>query len=193
MPSQPIRTSRALRRKSPPAVPVHEMRRHARAVLLERNEMVTGKYIVGADPLLHRGQQDHLQIATVDRVLRPGISGGEPAWLGPDQLAELVVIAEFRGLDRRRSQCVAEAELDQFAHRIRLQIDADAERLDVDGQFVDLRIDAGRMKAERGRKSANAGPDHHHLHRRAPDTRPSNLVRMRDRPSAIPPRSFRAG
>ena len=86
--------------------------------------MVTGKYISGTDPLLHGGEQDRVQVATVDGVLRPGISGTESARLGPDQLAVPVVIAKLRGLDRRRRQRLAQAELAQLAHRIRLQIDA---------------------------------------------------------------------
>ena len=77
--------------------------------------------------VLDRVEQDHLQIASVDRVLRPRIAGGAPAWLRPDELTELVVIAEFGGLDRGFGQGIAETEFDEFARRIWLQIDAKAD------------------------------------------------------------------
>ena len=138
--------------------------------------MVSGKYIFGAETFLDGGEQDHLQVAAVNRILRPCISGGEPPRLGPDQLAVLVVIAELCGLDRRRRQCVAQPELDQLTHRIRLQIDPGTERVHVRHQFVDVRIDTGGMKAERGAKSPDAGSNHHHLHRRSPEALSSSLA-----------------
>jgi hypothetical protein len=83
-----------------------------------------------------------VQVATVDGILRPGISRGASARLGPDQLAVPVVVSKFRGFNRRCRQCVSQTELAQLANRIRLQIDAKAERLDVGGRFIDSRIDA---------------------------------------------------
>src|SRR4029453_3676821 len=117
------------------AAAVDEPGRDAPAVLLERDQVMAGKYVRSADPLLNRVEQDHLQVAAVDGVLRPGIAGGEPAGPRPARPAVPVVIAELRGLDRRRRQDAAEAELDQLAHGVRLQIDADAEPPDVGDRF----------------------------------------------------------
>src|SRR5919108_114555 len=110
--------------------------------------MVAGQYIFRPDALLHGSEQDHLEVAAADRVLGPGIAGGKAARLGPDQLAVFVMVAQFRRLDRSGSQYVAEAELDKFTHGVRLQIDADAERLNVGNRLVDPRFDAGGVKAE---------------------------------------------
>src|SRR5260370_36871362 len=134
--------------------------------------MMAGQYVFRADPLLDRVEQDQLQVAAADRVLRPCIAGGAPARLRPDELTELVVIAEFGGLDRGFGQCIAKAELDEFAHRIRLKIDAEADCLDVCDRLIDPYIDARSMEAERRRKPADAGANHHHGHDRSPGGEP---------------------
>ena len=63
------------------AAAVDEVCRNARAVLLERDQVMAGEDIVGADAVLDRVEQDHLQIAAIDGILWPGIAGREPAWL----------------------------------------------------------------------------------------------------------------
>ena len=52
------------------------------------------------EPLPHCAVEEHLQLAAMDRVLRPAIAGLLPARLGPDQLAALRNIGELRGRDR---------------------------------------------------------------------------------------------
>ena len=96
--------------------------------------------------------------------MRPRIAGGASAWLRPDKLTELVVIAEFGRLDRGCGQGLAETELDEFARRVWLQIDAKADCLDVGDRLVNPHIDARGMQAERSRKPADAGADHCHIH-----------------------------
>ena len=59
----------------------------------------------------------------------------------------------------------AEAELGELAHRVRQQVDADAERLQL-GRGVDqLRLDARRVQAERGGQARDPGARDEDTHR----------------------------
>src|SRR5215207_6531831 len=116
---------------------------------------MSGKHVFRPDTRLYSSEQDHLQLATIYRVLRPCIPSSEPARLGPDQLAILVKIAKFRRLDRSGRQVVAQAKFNQFTNRIWLQINADADRLHVCDRLTNLSIYAGGMKAECGCEPPN--------------------------------------
>ncbi|MGV8403493.1 hypothetical protein ACV33W_30285, partial [Pseudomonas aeruginosa] len=48
---------------------------------------------------IHRGEQDHLQLAAMDRVLRIGVAGFHPARLGPYRGAALVDVSQLVGWD----------------------------------------------------------------------------------------------
>src|SRR5262245_53251206 len=50
------------------------------------------QHILRTDPLPDGIKEQHLQIAPGDRVLRPEISSGQPARLGPDELPVLVAV-----------------------------------------------------------------------------------------------------
>ena len=145
--------------------PVDEMGLNAIRVLDEMREAMTGEDAFAADPRPHRIVKDEMQVAAVDRVLRPAVAGGDSSRLGPDQLAELVVIGEGGGLDGDLGKLVAKAELDQLADGVRLQIDADAERLDRRNLLEDRHVDARRMQAQRRGEAADTAPDHQNFHR----------------------------
>src|SRR5438874_990484 len=59
-------------------------------VLLETVEAEPTAKITTPDAFAHRPQQQRLQPATMNGVLRPSVPGGEPALFAPDRLTELV-------------------------------------------------------------------------------------------------------
>ena len=61
---------------------------------------------LGPEPFADGREQEHLQLAAVDRVLRPAIAGGDAARLGPDSLTVLGEIRELRRRNRGRGECV---------------------------------------------------------------------------------------
>jgi hypothetical protein len=64
--------------------------------------------------------------------------------------------ASFLGADACRIERVVQAELDQFAHRMRQHVDADAERPQLGHAFKDFCRNADLVQAERQRQPANA-------------------------------------
>src|SRR4051812_26700520 len=117
-------------------------------VLNEMREAIAGEDALASDPRPYGIIKDEVQVAAVDRVLRPAIAGGDSSWLGPDELAELVVVGEGGGFDGDLGQFVAEAELDQLANGIWLKVDADTERLDLWHLLEDIHVDARRMQTQ---------------------------------------------
>ena len=83
---------------------------------------------IGTEPLTDRLQQDHLQRAAVDRVLRPTEAGRPTARILHDLLTILAQVFERARLDAVRRQRLAEPQLDEFARPVGQQVDADAER-----------------------------------------------------------------
>src|SRR5262249_194093 len=73
-------------------------------------------------------QQQRLQPAAMDGILRPVVARGNATLLAVDELAELVEVTQDAGRNSGAGKLVAETELRELAHRRRLQIDADAER-----------------------------------------------------------------
>jgi len=63
----------------------------------------------GTKPVDHRGQQDTLQVAAVDRELRMLVAGEPAGRLGVDELAEMVEEGRFAGGDADRGQLRFEA------------------------------------------------------------------------------------
>ena len=112
--------------------------------------MMPGADIVSADARAHCREQDHQQLAAMDRVLRPVISGSTAARFRPDQLAVLVEISKRGRLDCGLGQLLAEPELAELAYCVGLQIDPNPERPQGDNGFVDATLDAGGVQAERG-------------------------------------------
>ena len=72
--------------------------------------------------------EDHLQLAAMDRELRPRQAGMAAARIGPDRLAMPVGVAQLARLDGGGGQRRLQAEARQDTHGARLDVDADAER-----------------------------------------------------------------
>src|SRR5712675_3379548 len=88
-------------------------------------KMMAGENVFGPQPFGRGVEQDLLQRAAVDRKLRPFVTGLDAAGLAPDRLAVLGEIRELLGAYASRVERVMQAELDQFAHRVRQHVDAD--------------------------------------------------------------------
>ena len=101
-------------------------------------------------------EQDLLQRAAMDRELRPFVTGLDAARFAPDRLAVLGEVGEFLGADGGCIKRVLQAEFDQFAHRMRQHVDADAERPQLGHAFEDPDGNADLVQAERQRQPANA-------------------------------------
>src|SRR6188768_476930 len=69
-----------------------------RLVLLESRAVKTQMQSIGAELRLHRVEQDRLQVAAVDRELRPGVARALAERLAIDELAEPVEEGRFGGL-----------------------------------------------------------------------------------------------
>ena len=81
------------------------------------------------------------------------VAGVEPARLAPDPLAVAGEVGELGGPDACALEPSSRAEVGQLAHRVRQQVDADAERLELRHALEDL---AGN--ADRCRLSASVSP-----------------------------------
>ena len=117
---------------------------------------MAGENVLVAQPLGRGIEQDLLQRAAMDRELRPFVTGLDAARLAPDRLAVLGEIREFLGAHGGRIEPVVQAELDQFAHRVRQYIDADAERPQLGHAFENSGGNADLVQAERQRQPADA-------------------------------------
>ena len=99
---------------------------HADAVLrlLEARDGGARADAVRAEALADGVEQQQLQLAAMDRDLRPAVAGGAPARLGADAVAEAVEVHELLPVgDAGRLDGLTEAELVEFAHRVRQQVD----------------------------------------------------------------------
>ena len=136
--------------------------------------MPAGDDPAGAGAGAKRVQQDHLQIAAMDRELRMVVARRAPQRLLIDQLAEAVEERGVRGLDRGQLQRVFEAERGKLLDGMRKQIDADADRPDLGGGLEDAAGNFGLVQREPKRQSADPGADDddlvHGFSRHAPQT-----------------------
>jgi NADP-dependent aldehyde dehydrogenase len=125
----------------------------------------------GPEPVEHRGQQDGLQVAAVDRELRVLVAGEPAGRLGVDELAEAVEEGRFAGGDTSRRQLLLEAEPGEDLRRVREDVDADAYGSYPGGGFVDFAVDAGVVQLEGKRQPADACSDDRDFHHRQDDRR----------------------
>jgi hypothetical protein len=110
-----------------------------------------------AQPLQHGTVQQHLQFAAVNRILRPAIAGEEPARLAVDILAVASDQGPFPRLDADPVECGGvEAQVEEFADRIGLQVDADAQGLQVPYRLEDDAGNADLVQRERQAHAADA-------------------------------------
>ncbi len=118
---------------------------------------------IAAEPFERRPVQQHLQLAAVHRVLRPAIARQQAARLGIDVIAVAADQGPLAGLDADGvEQLVVEAEVVQLAHGIGLQVDADAQRLQLGHGLEDdaRHADLVQREGERDAADAAAGDQH---------------------------------
>jgi len=111
-----------------PGLPLGKVGAYAVIILLKAGEPQSPPNIFLADAVAHGADQEKLELAAMNRILRPTIPGSESPGFVMDELAELVTKIEPTCCDTSLSKSVAESKLRQFADRGRLQIDADPER-----------------------------------------------------------------
>ena len=88
------------------------------------------------DPLHQLFMQQHVKLATMNRVLRPVVASQEPSGLGIDVIAVEPDQRPFScGQAHPVEVILGEAEIIEFSHGIGLQIDADAERAHFPDRF----------------------------------------------------------
>src|SRR5471032_3324578 len=153
-----------LRRLDGAAVAVDEAGEDLAALLLERRDAAAEPDLVRAQDLLRGLEQDHLQLAAMNRELRPRQAGVAAARIGPDRLAVAVGVAQLARLDAGRGQCRLHAEARQDAHGARLDVDADAQRTELAHGFEDVDIEARALEAHRGGEAADARAGNDDLH-----------------------------
>ena len=156
----------ALRRQQRPAVRIGEARGDAAAALLDADAAMPGDEILRADPLAHRGQQHALQVGAQQRDVRPQVAGRLAERLAIDELAvpgeEGVVLRLAGGRDQR----VLEPERAQLLHRMRADVDADAERPHFGRglEHPDAARHARGVQRQRQRQPADAAADDDRVH-----------------------------
>ena len=104
----------ALRRQRP-AVDVLEMCDRLRSVVLDAGAAPTGNHLVRARALDESIEQDHLQIAAMDRELRHVVTRKLAGRLAVDVLTEAVVKAIFARGNGDLCKCILEPERAQLA------------------------------------------------------------------------------
>src|SRR6202011_4605157 len=82
----------------------------------------------------------------------------------PNQLTELVEVAQFLGGDSGLRKCIAQPKLGKLANGCRLQIDAPPAGNQIADRFIDADPDAGLMQAERHTETGNSATDDDYLH-----------------------------
>ncbi len=114
-------------------------------------------------PFDHLVVQQHLQPAAMDRILRPVVARRPAAGLGIDVVA---VQPDQRPFLRRDADPVevrlSDAEVVEFAHRIGLQIDADAQRAHLAHRLDDHAGRADLMQRQGRRQAADAAAGDNH-------------------------------
>ncbi|MEZ5218361.1 MAG: hypothetical protein R2715_17685 [Ilumatobacteraceae bacterium] len=103
-------------------------------------------------------------MAAMDRELRNGIAGREPARFAPDELAVAVEEGEFGGLHTEGQDPIEQPQPVEDRHRVGQQVDADPQRTELGDRLVDLDLDAPFVQRHRGRQpaDASAGDDRSH-------------------------------
>ena len=165
MPSQAISTSPVAAGSAAP-LRIDETRGDASAALLDAGAAMAGDEILRPDPLAHRAEQHALQIGAQQRDMRPLMAGRLAERLAIDELAvareEGVVLRLAGGRDQR----VLEPERAQLLHRVRADMDADAERPHLGGGLE--HADAARrprgVQRQRQRRAADPAADDDRVH-----------------------------
>ena len=136
------------------------------AALLDAGAAMPGDEILRPDPLAHRAKQHPLQVGAKQRDVRPQMAGRLAERLAIDELAvpreEGVVLRLAGGRDQR----VLQPERAQLLHRVRADMDADAERPHF-GRGLE-HADAARhprgVQRQRQRRAADPAADDDRVH-----------------------------
>ncbi len=120
--------------------------------------------MLGAQPLQHGFVEHAMQLAPADADLRQLIAGVAAARLAVDELAETVEKNAFKILDAGRLQLGLQAQLSQFAHRVRQQGDAHADLAHLGNGFVEIASQAPSVQGQCQAEAPDAGADDCDLH-----------------------------
>ena len=135
---------------------IGKARRHALIILIDAFATLVQQNAVLSQSLPHGVDQYLMQVAAMDRQLRPVIAGGTAAWLLADELTEAVVVGHLLGGDCHILQQLAETEFGQLAHGMWLQIDADTEPAQIGCRLKHPARQAEFMQAERQHQAGDA-------------------------------------
>jgi hypothetical protein len=138
---------------------------HAIGTLIEADQPVADVDRPCANPLLGSLIEQALQLAAMNRELRPGIACIQDSRLGPDVLAEAVAIDQLLGPDPGRIQAAQQPQLRELFDRMRQKVDANAEFADSLCLLENLDLDALFVQAKRRAEATDAATDHERLHR----------------------------
>src|SRR5262245_2485591 len=153
-----LRERRAVRRD--------EARGDAAVALLDADATVSGDEAFRAQSLAHRVEQHLVEVAAMDGEMRPAMPGGEPPRLAVDELAvagKEGIVLWLAGHGRER---VLQPELAELLHRVRAEIDPDAERKNLGSglEYPDTTGGLGGMGSQRQGQPADAAADDDELH-----------------------------
>jgi hypothetical protein len=159
MPSQPTATAAIV---SPFGAPAGSWkRRRTRASSMSSTAMQAWPVTTRSapSPFADGVEQDRLQVGAVDRQLRRVVAGPASGRLAVDVLAEAVEERRLARHDGDALEVGEDAERFERRARVRQDVDADAERPDLGGRFVDPAGDARAVQCQRERQAADAGAD----------------------------------
>ncbi len=95
----------------------------------------------------------------MDGQLRPPVASRKPPFLAPNLLATARAVDEPVGTDRLVEQPGQQTEGIQFPHRVGQQVYPDSQRTDLANGLVHVDLETGRVQAQSGSQSADAGTD----------------------------------
>jgi len=113
--------------------PVGKMHAHAGLVLLDAGAVMAGMEPVAPDAGNERTEQDHLQIAAMDRELRMIVARRASQRLLINQLAKSVEKGRVFGRDCSLRQHLLQSKRSELLGRMRQQVDADTDWFDFGG------------------------------------------------------------
>ena len=118
---------------------------------------VPREHRAGTEALERRAVQQHLQSAAMHRVLRPAVSREEAARLGVHVLAVQPDERPLPGLQPDRVELVGtQPKLVELAHRVRLEVDPHAERLQIRDGFEHQTRHADLLQGKGDAESADS-------------------------------------
>jgi hypothetical protein len=135
-------------------------------VLLDRAAAMTRDEVLSSDAVAHGIEQHLMQVAAMKRDVRPLVARSKAPRLAIEELAVSREEGVILRCASRSNECALETERAQLLDRVRSQIDADAESMQVGSSLEDS--DAMRrfraMNRKRQRQSADAPADDDEIH-----------------------------